>query len=51
MQHKLRSAVAQWMSTRLEIAGSLGHNSAANKRKITGSKPNLDLVNINAYTE
>ena len=28
-----------------------GHNSAENLQKITGSDHNLDLVNINVYTE
>ena len=28
-----------------------GHNSAANLQSIAGSSPNLDFVNINAYTE
>ena len=28
-----------------------GHNSATKLRKITGNNPNLDLVNINAYTK
>ena len=26
-----------------------GHNSVTNKSKMTGSNPNLDLVNLNAY--
>ena len=27
-----------------------GHNSITNMQKMTGNNPNLDLVNINAYT-
>ena len=27
-----------------------GHNSITNKQSMTGNNPNLDLVNINAYT-
>ena len=28
-----------------------GHNSVTNKQNMTGNNPNLDLVNINAYTK
>ena len=28
-----------------------GHNSGTNVLKMTGNNPNLDLVNINAYTK
>ena len=28
-----------------------GHNSAANLRKVTGSNPNLDFVNINMHIQ
>ena len=28
-----------------------GHNSVTNLRKMTGINPNLDLVNLNAYTK
>ena len=28
-----------------------GHNSVINLRKITGSNPNLEFVNISAYTK
>ena len=28
-----------------------GHNSVTNLRKMKGKNPNLDLVNINAYTK
>ena len=28
-----------------------GHNSVTNLQKMTGNNPNLDLLNINAYTK
>ena len=28
-----------------------GHNSVTNKQNMTGNNPNLDIVNINAYTK
>ena len=28
-----------------------GHNSVTNQQKITGNNPNLEIVNINAYTK
>ena len=39
------------MSRNKILTSIKGHNSVTNKLKVTGNNPNLDIVNINAYTK
>ena len=48
---KLCPLVFKILSGNEILASIKGHNSVANLRKTTLYNPNLDLINVNAYTK
>ena len=48
---KLYPFVLKMLSGKEILMSTMGHHSVTILPKMTGSNPNLDLVNINAYTQ